>query len=213
MKNLITPFLLLLSVSCLHAQDAPVSYKNDIGFNTTFALQGIFNAGDTPFSLMYKKYKAEKKAWRFGVDTYANINNTDSKSSTSNFTDNSYGYFALVTGMEWQKQIDKRWVWYYGGDFVPHYSFNNLDTFSNGELYWEEEYKEFGLGLRPFLGIRFDISPRLYLSAEANILLSYTRTKSYASNVDELIPYRDIEGSRFVFTANPASGLFLYYRF
>ena len=125
MKNLITPFLLLFSVDYLHAQDAPVSYQNDIGFNTTFVLQGLFNSDQTPFSLMYKKYKAEKKAWRLGVDTYMNINKTDTKTSTSNFTDFSSGYVGLVVGLELQKQIDKRWVWYYGGDFLPYYSFNN----------------------------------------------------------------------------------------
>jgi hypothetical protein len=213
MKNFIGPFLLLLFVHCLQAQDVPVSYQNDIGFNTTFALQGVFNSNQTPFSLMYKRYKAEKKALRLGMDTYVNINKTDSKTSTSSFTDYSSGYVGMVAGMELQNQIDKRWVWYYGGDFVPFFSFTNQYSFSNGELFWEEQYKEFGLGLRPFLGIRFDISPRLYLSAEANVLLSYARTKSYASNVNDPIPSRDIEGAHIVFTASPASGLFLYYRF
>jgi hypothetical protein len=213
MKNFIGPFLLLRSVHCLHAQDVPVSYQNDIGFNTTFALQGVFNSNQTPFSLMYKSYNGEKKAVRLGFDTYVNINKTDSKTSTSSFTDYSSGYVGLVAGMEFQNKIDKRWVWYYGGDFVPFYSFSNQDSYSNGELSWEELYKEFGLGLRPFLGIRFDISPRLYLSAEANVLLSYARTKSFASNVNDPIPFRDTEGAHLVFTANPASGLFLYYRF
>lgn len=215
MKNLITPLFLLLFVSHLKAQDAPAptTYKNDIGFNTTFALQGIFISSRTPFSLMYKKYVSEKKAWRIGLDTYVNINKTDSKTSSSSFTDYSYGYIGLVTGMEKQNQIDKRWVWYYGGDLVPYYSFDNQDSFANGELYWEDETKEFGVGLRPFLGIRFDISPRLYLSAEANILLSYARIKSFASGVNDPLPSRDTEGAHFVFSGNPASGLFLYYRF
>lgn len=213
MKKLITPFLSLLFINCLHAQDAPVSYQNDIGFNTTFALQGVFNSGQTPFSLMYKRYKSENKAWRLGFDSFLNINKTDSKTSTSNFTDYSSGYAGLVVGMEKQQQIDKRWTWYYGGDFVPYYSFNNSNTFTNGELQWEDERKEFGLGFRPFLGIRFNLNERLYLSAEANVLLSYARTKNYAAAVDSPVPFNDTEGTRFVFTANPASGLFLYYRF
>ena len=215
MKHLITPFFFLLFVSCLQAQDVPASdtYKNDIGFNTTFALQGVFDSGQTPFSLMYKKYKAENKAWRLGLDTYLNLNKTDSKTSTSNFSDNSSGYIGIVAGMERQNKIDKRWVWYYGGDVVPYYMFNDQNQYNNGELFWENEFKEFGLGFRPFLGIRFDISPRLYLSAEANILLSYARVKNYSGNVNDAIPYTDTEGTHFTFSANPASGLFLYYRF
>jgi len=213
MKNLVTPFLLLFSVGSLYAQDAPVSYKNDIGFNTTFVLQGLINSDQTPFSLMYKRYKAENKAWRLGVDTYVNINKTDSKTSTSNFTDYSSGYVGLVGGMEVQRKIDKRWVWYYGGDFLPYYSFNNQDNFSNGELFYETQYDEFGLGFRPFLGIRFDISPRLYVSAEANVLLSYARWKNYSSFAISPDPSTDTEGTRFIFSANPASGLYLYYKF
>src|SRR5688572_3764749 len=113
MKTFIGPFLLLLSVHCLHAQDAPVTYQNDIGFNTTFALQGVFNSNQTPFSLMYKRYKGEKNALRLGFDTYVNITKTDSKTSTSSFSDYSSGYVGLVAGMEVQNKIDKRWVWYY----------------------------------------------------------------------------------------------------
>ena len=212
MKYLFTPFLFLLTFHCLQAQDSLVTYKNDIGFNTTFALQS-FISSRTPFSLMYKKYIAERKAWRLGVDTRVYINKTDSKTSTSTFSDYSPAYLGLVIGMEKQHQLDKRWVWFYGGDFVPYYSFTNTDSFANGELYWEEETKEFGLGMRPFLGIRFDINARLYLSAEANILLSYARTKNFASNVNDPVPTRDIEGATFIVTASPASGLFLYYRF
>lgn len=215
MKNIITPFFFSLLVTCLHAQDAtvPETYKNDIGFNTTFALQGVFTSEQTPFSLMYKNYKAENKAWRLGIDTYVDLNKTDSKTSTSNFIDNSSGYIGLVAGMERQNKIGKGWVWYYGGDFVPYYSFIDQNQFANGELFWENERKEFGLGFRPFLGIRFDISPRLYLSAEANIILSYSRVKNYSANVNDIVPYNDTEGTHFVFSANPASGLFLYYRF
>jgi len=215
MKTLIAPFFFLFFVSYLQAQDSPVppTYKNDIGFNTTFALQGVFNSGETPFSLMYKRYKTENKAWRLGMDTYVNITKTDSKSSTSSFMDISSGYIGLVAGMEKQNRIDKRWVWYYGGDFVPYYSFNDQNQFANGELLYEYEYKELGLGFRPFLGIRFDISPRLYLSAEANILLSYARVQNYSKNVNEPLPFNDTKGMRFVFSANPATGLFLYYRF
>src|ERR1043165_8839194 len=110
MKKLFTPFLLLLllPICYLQAQDAPVTYQHDIGFNTTFVLQGVFNAGQTPFSLMYKRYRAENKAWRFGFDGYMNISKVDSKTSTSNFTDNSSGYLGVVVGMESQKPIDKR---------------------------------------------------------------------------------------------------------
>jgi hypothetical protein len=213
MKILVTPLLLFFSVCYLHAQDAPVSYQNDIGFNTTFIVQGIFTSNQTPFSLMYKKYKADNKAWRLGIDARVTINKTDSKTSSSDFTDYSSAYVGLVGGMELQNKIDKRWVWYYGGDFLPYYSFFHQDNFSNGELAWEDEYNEYGLGFRPFLGIRFDINARLYLSAEANILLNYSRVKNFSSGVNDPAPTRDTEATRFTFAANPASGLFLYYRF
>jgi hypothetical protein len=215
MKKLLTPFLLMLSVTFLLAQDAetPPSFQRDIGFNTTFIIQGVLQSNQTPFSLMYKEYTAENKAIRLGMDVYFNINKTDSKTSTSSFSDASSGYMALVIGKEFQRQIEKKWTWYFGGDVVPFFNFNNQDVFSNGELYLESDYQSYGVGVRPFLGIRFNINPRLYLSAEANVALNYGRTKNYLAYTNNPVPATDTKGSSFSFAVSPASGLFLYYRF
>ena len=161
---------------------------------------------------MYKHYTAENRAIRFGIDGVLNLNNTTANSGSSFYNNSSYASFHFVVGKEFQKPIDKRWTWYYGGDIVPFFSFFNQDNFQNGSLSSNSESNSYGLGLRPFLGIRFNISPRLYLSAEANMLLQYAREKNY-QKYEGSDPYTDNMNNNISFSLSPATGLFLYYRF
>lgn len=63
------------------------------------------------------------------------------------------------------------------------------------------------------MAIRYNINTRLYVSAEASINLSYTRNKQFTEYTQNEDLNRDTESNRISFYANPASGLFLYYRF
>lgn len=215
-KLLLLSLLGMLCISLAFAQEEkPIeeSFRQDIGFNTIFILQGIFQSGNAPFSLMYKKYTSENHAIRFGADVFFNLDDNDANSSPSYYSNSSAASVAFVIGKEFQKPIEKRWTWYYGGDLVPFFSFNNQDYFQNGSLYSESEYSSIGLNVRPFLGIRFNINPQLYLSAEANIALRYARTRNYQIYTNNDQPERGINGNNLSFSLNPASGLFLFYRF
>lgn len=205
--------ILLLNLNFVFAQEeVPQTYHKDIGFNTTFILQGVLQSDQTPFSLMFKKYVAENKAIRIGVDLYLNVDDTNGYGSSSYFS-TSVGSFAIAIGKEYQKPIDKRWTWYFGGDSVPFYTFNNQDYYQSGDLNSESESSSVGVSLRPFLGIRFNLNSRLYLSAEANVGLQYAYKKNMLQYVDSTDPIVDSQTNNFSFTTNPASGLFLYYRF
>lgn len=209
------PFIFMLCSILSNAQEAEEvkqSYQRDIGFNTTFILQGIFQSNQTPFSLMFKQYTSEHQAIRIGVDGLFNLNKTDANTSSSSYSNTSYASFSLALGKEFQKPIDQRWTWYFGGDIVPFFSFNDQDFYQNGGRYSTSESGSYGVGLRPFLGIRFNIGPRLYLSAEANVALQYARNKNYL-RYEGSDPYTDTTGNNISFSLNPATGLFMYYRF
>jgi hypothetical protein len=61
---------LMLSGILSFAQETELpAYSRDIGFNTTFIFEGIFNSETTSFTLMYKKYVFESKSNRFGIDS------------------------------------------------------------------------------------------------------------------------------------------------
>jgi hypothetical protein len=205
---------ILLNLNFALAQEEdPQIYKRDVGFNTTFIVQGILQSDQTPFSLMFKKYVAENKAIRIGLAAFFNLDNTHAFSGSTSYYNTSVGSLYLTIGKEYQKPIDKRWTWYFGGDSVPFFSFNNQDLYQSGNLYSESESSSVGVSLRPFLGIRFNLNPRLYLSAEANVGLTYAYTKNMVQYVDTIEPFVDRVSNNFSFTTNPASGLFLYYRF
>lgn len=206
--------IVLLNVTFVFAQEeVPQTYKKDIGFNTTFILQGVLQSDQTPFSLMLKKYIAENKAIRIGVDLFFDLDDTDSNAGSTAYFNTSAGTLSLAIGKEYQKPIDERWVWYFGGDSVPFYTFNNQDYYQGGDLNAETESSSVGVSLRPFLGIRFNLNPRLYLSAEANVGLQYAYQKNMVKYTGTSDPYVDSQSNNFSFTMNPASGLFLYYRF
>ncbi len=189
-------------------------FTRDIGFNTTFILQGIFQSNQTPFSLMYKKYTSPTKAIRLGASFSFNFTKSDvNENFLNNFTDNSHASLTLTIGKEFQKELSKNWVWYYGGDILPSVWFSNYDYYSSNTKYSEDRYYNIGLGARPFLGIRYNLTRRLYLAAEASALLSYNflRFKSESLELDEVT--RDIKQSNAGLKLSPASGIFLFYRF
>ena len=94
MSKLLTSFLFVLPAAYLFAQDVetPPSFQKDIGFNTTFILQGIFNSGQTPFSLMYKKYTAENRAIRFGANVNLNLNDNSATAYSSSYYNSSTAF-------------------------------------------------------------------------------------------------------------------------
>jgi hypothetical protein len=212
-KILLLTLLNTLIISAFAQDNKSVDdYKRDVGFNTAFILQGVFNSNSTPFSLMYKKYTTRKQVWRFGTNLNVSINRDNYINSTSFNPNNSFVYVSVSLGKEFQKRITTKWVWYYGGDLIPSFANNESTSYQNDNLFYQSNYKSYGISARPFLGIRFDINPRLYLSAEANLSLGYSKSKSRQEYFN---PDNIVEGStnNYSLRASPASGLFLFYRF
>jgi hypothetical protein len=212
-------FVTSLFVSCAlcsfaQAQENETkNFKQDIGFNTTFLLGGIFNSSSTPFSIMYKKYSSENKALRFGVSAVLDRKDFTDKAATSNYNNSDQYDFSLSIGKEFQKNITDKWIWYSGGDIVPSFSYHATDYFSGVTKTYAYKTTYIGLALRPFLGIRYNINSRLYLSAEASLQAKYSYGKEYETYAPNNTVQTDARGSRISLSLSPASGLFLFYRF
>ncbi|HEX8041168.1 MAG TPA: hypothetical protein VF490_18600 [Chryseosolibacter sp.] len=203
--------ILLLCVNAFAQENNPPVLTKDIGFNTAFIFQGILNSGSTPFSLMYKKYTAENAANRFGLNISFNMNDV-SGHLNANYDENTDADIELSLGKERQKPINERWTWFYGGDALPFYSLSRSDVFQNGQKLLTGQSATIGLGLRPFVGVRFNINARLYLSAEASLNARYSYTKNSQDYVQQGWTDEDKEIHKISLYANPATGLFLYYR-
>lgn len=212
-KNPLVALLLLLTVTSFAQENPESTYSKDIGFNTTFLFQGILNSGETPFSIMFKKYTSENKANRFGLNLYMNLNNENINQGNVNYQVNSSASVSVNVGREIQKPITIKWVWFYGGDIIPFYEFKNTKTFQNNLEFYRYESSSYGVNLRPFIALRYNINSRLYLSAESSVNLGYMRTNQLSEYQQPKSVERDTQGNNISFYVNPASGLFLYYRF
>lgn len=186
-------------------------FKHDIGFSTNFLLNGIFNSSGTPFTLVYKKYTSDFKATRFGADLFLGYNNISG--SANYYATYSSGTFQLSIGREYQKPINTRWCWYYGGDIFASYIFQDVDNFLNGEVTQTNEEKRYGIGFRPFLAARFNINSRLYISAEASLSFGYFSQSNKYKFIPQPEDNIEVSEGSFSIATHPASGIFLFYRF
>lgn len=213
---LITTLLACSSLAFSQDKDPELKYlSRDIGFNTTFILPALFYPESTPFTVMYKNYTAENKALRFGVGVNLDLNNDENNGvATSYYSENSFVSLSFNFGKEIQKPVAAtRWVWFYGGDIAPFYKTRDDKTFYDGEMQSTNTYTSYGVGLRPFLGIRFNINQNLYLSAETSLNLRYSYNTQLYTQMNPQTVLRDTHGDNITLRLSPASGLFLYYRF
>lgn len=215
MKSFTLTLILFLSISFPSgAQEIPEStFSHDIGFNTSFILEGILSSSTTPFAMMYKKYTAENRANRFGADLSLSLNKLSGSSSSSYYDKYSRANVRLLIGKEIQRPITTKWIWFYGGDVEPFYNFYHVKGYQNDELSTVSETSEVGVNLRPFLAIRYNINSRLYLSTEASVNLSYSFQRQLVEYPMMGTPGRDTESHGLSFYAGSAHGIFLFYRF
>ena len=193
------------------SQDTLARYiKSDIGFNTTFFLSNLFQSSSEPFSIMYKKYKGPYNAYRFGIDTFLSTRDGSGTGSYNNLTSFS---ISVVLGKEKQNRLWKTWVCYYGLDVVPSVSHTKSANYTNDQKNQETETTFYRLAGRPFLGIRFDINRRLYISSETNLTLAFSHRKNLQKSFNPEQTTVDSSSNEINLNLSPASGIFVYYRF
>ncbi|NOT76474.1 MAG: hypothetical protein HOP08_16220 [Cyclobacteriaceae bacterium] len=204
--------LFLFSFVALHAQaqEAPKTYSHDIGFNA-IVFQNFFGSGSAPFTILYKKYSSENKATRLGLSTSLNFQSAKATPSNVSYTTNNNASVSLIIGKESQQVISERWVWFFGGDLIPNFSYSKFDQFdpTNSDTPLNTVIS-YGLDIRPFLGLRFNINPRLYIATEFSGILGYRHTDrkiKFPTQTNEL------NTDDLNLSLVPASALFLFYRF
>lgn len=226
MKKYLFYALLLISVtSTLQAQqkDSITVYRNDIGFNTTILLNGILNTPtygtypDVPLDLLYKRQLKSNKALRLGIN--ASIDNQTQQTNLTTGQDNQFQSVELnlIAGKEWQSILSKRWIWYGGADIIPQLTYSKAERVRTEIVEYQSFSTSYGISLRPFLGIRFAVSKRLYLSTEAFLNANYSTKKysdaTYNVSTNEIITQNSTTATNYSVKFKPASGIFIFYRF
>jgi hypothetical protein len=216
MKFTLTLFLCFV-FSLTSGQELPdlTKYKHDIGFNTTMLLNGILYSATSPFDIMYKRQKSSNTALRVGGSVYVNTNLT-TWSVTPNYEKRQNYSGSLTLGKEKQNQLSKKWIFNYGADMGIFYEQSNQEAYYNSVLAYRSVNLTAGGIAAPFLGIRFHIHEKLYLSTEASLRISYGRelTQWETFNTDGSLATERKEGfNNLTLQVQPAAGIFVFYRF
>lgn len=219
MKKASIAFLLALGLSSpLFAQTD--SLRREIGFSTQFIFNKIFESSGAPFSLVLKKQTANGKWMRYGLNLYITHNESNSHGiGSSHKSTTDYSFISPSIGLEDRKDLSGRWDILYGGDLFLNLGYLNNESISyyNNHMDKSEQTREerrLGAGLRPFLGLIFNITPRLLLATEASATLSGTKSyiSYYQTHEDQVNEWSD-DTWNYYFTLNPASAIYVYYKF
>lgn len=191
MKNklLLVAAFLGCSLTAFSQTDDSASYKHQLGIIASPSLQYLFQNKSLPVGLIYKRQVKADQAWRLTITgRYNNENypNGPYGSNSNYLVQKSTNYFAqALIGYEWQKELNKRWTFYYGIDAGAGYSrYKSEYDFTN---YTPNQFETYGFGygkgasqyyiLQPMAGIKFNLTSRLYLATETNIALTYSRSQ------------------------------------
>lgn len=206
--------------SLLKAQDSTNAKRNEIGINTMPILSQIFSnqasyyvtPENPPFELMFKRNNGRTQAWRIGLNLSLSNNNVEPilQGNSSKSSSNS---FSAVLGSEWQN-ISKRWIWYGGSDMITYRSISFHEVKNEQNILNFSEENDKGIVLRPFLGLRFNINSKLYISTEAGLNMKYGKKEQHSMNSygEELRENRS-SINYFSLKLNPAASLYFFYKF
>lgn len=212
--------ILIVLLALLYANPAVAqtdSLRREIGFSTQIIFDNIFESSGSPAELMLKKRKGENSWMRYGIRAYYSSNESvdfNNSSSQSSFS------LSPSVGIEKRVDLSSSWQFLYGGDASISYSYLERDHKNinrNDASEWLREYESttYGGMLRPFLGISYFITPRLYVATEASIQLSLSKVQHWGNDVDYnniAIQYSEDTWNKAV-VMSPASAIFVYYRF
>lgn len=230
MLNIKTTLLLagLMAGRVLTAQSQTKSdslaVRHEIGFGLNIILGPVFNSSSVPLDFMYKWGK-ENSLFRAGTSfSYAN------STSLNRDLENKERYSAISTrvflGKEWREEITEQWVLNYGADIMLNYydmAIKNEYTYKESEGTFDLlKNRRGGLGFRPFIGLLFQLNKRFVVGTEASFQAGvekfhhsttrYTLVNGQKSN-DHPSMENNIDGWNFHFRTQPASNIFVYYRF
>jgi len=179
-----------------------VHYPYEVGINVTSVLStflGNSNALDaSDFPLQIRLGKKPTKM-RIGLGAESSRKTIFDQVTGSNRRSKQIGIASRI-GFEKNTSLGNRFGFYWGADAIILLSNNAVQTFSSGSPTLKEE--SFGIGGGPIVGLKFNLSKRVYFSTEATMYSAFRSQKRTGSSN---IPTTD---TFFDFMISPP--LFLY---
>lgn len=154
----------------------------------SFGFYNVFKLNDSPnFGLLYKR-TIKKGAIRVGSKFYLSKSTREYESNDYRTESSSYSISPRV-GYEFHSNI-KRWQIFYGVDATFSYSnHKSTDNYSNSSIDYRESIdKRYSFGVRPLVGVKYQINPWLSVTTETGVNFNY-----FASDAYSKVQYIDAE--------------------
>lgn len=152
--------------------NSAINTNHQIGFNIGSLVKALTNKDDLPMfqeTLTYK-YIKNNSALRVGLGgVYQNIVSDDNFNSSSS-SDIDQTILTIRIGYEKQKDVSKKWQYYYGSDL----KFSNSDLKNENAFSSNSRVKSKTFAVSPLLGFQFRLTPSVYLQTEASLDFYYS---------------------------------------
>ncbi|WP_299822317.1 hypothetical protein [uncultured Pontibacter sp.] len=188
-----TKLTLLVLTLCLcrfaHAQTADSStYKHSLGIIASPTLNKLFeNNSSLPIGLIYKRQHKANTAIRATLSGRfdQSAHDTEQPLKRKEASENRGSYLQLTGGYEWQMPLGNRWQLYYGAEAGPSYGkstyefkSDQVDYYNSSKYSSEYSYTNYGVLLRPFAGVTFQLSKKLVIATETAIIGVYSHSEN-----------------------------------
>lgn len=233
MKTKILFFALLLCAcftAFAQAPDSLISYRHHIGLNTRVVLDRLVEHDSRlPLQLLYKYQFSPRSALRLSVDGMY-VKSDSSRSYIDRLDEVTEFTYGGSVGYERQSSFGKLLVLYYGADAFYSRQGKNVEILNNflntdqlhEEVYVDEKNTTKALGLRPFAGLRANLTKRFYLSTETALSIKreiktrdYYATVTVFNNEGEGVTYNysDHSTKKIKISHLPINSISLYWLF
>jgi len=176
MKKAFLLFLLAILFSpIIRAQDeSDEDSKFQLGINATYFVSNFLGLNQNELDLgpyaFTGKIRLKKTYFRLGLGGKAS-KNLFSNDFASNIFDRKTQIIDLRAGLEWQRSLTERWIFYYGLDAIGGTALNQTIATSSFDQV-ATKFTSLYYGGGPVLGMEFKINKRISLSTESSFYLS-----------------------------------------
>lgn len=191
-KILKISFLTACFISCTSSVNAQQKdsifhsdfYRNAVALDMFYFLN-IFRPNFLPghssqMAFAIERHLTREKLFRLGSAISFNQYNVHSPSKPVLHNKNSS--FLLQLGLEEEKEITPRWVFFYGLDILYKYEFGETEQGDTTLGITTNESKAVSYGIAPVMGVKFEITPRIFISTETDFELWINRTSVTTTN-------------------------------
>ena len=227
MKNIKRIILLagLLAGSVLtsqaQSQSDSLAVRQEFGFGLNVVFGPIFSSSPVPLDFTYK-WGNEKILFRTGT-SLSYRNSTTLSADLRGEERNTFINTKVFVGKEWREALGAQWLLNYGADINLSY-FERVNKRESSYIESERAlyistYEGGGVGFRPFIGLLFQLNKHVIIGTEASFQAGvekfydsverYTLIDGQKSDVNT----NNEDGWNFNLGTQPASNIFVYYRF